>query len=498
MDKKVDRISFAATVIVVLLASVPLMLFPEAGAEQLQRIYNLIATHFGVLYLLSGCAALTFLLWLACSRHGGVKLGDVDDVPDFSTFSWVGMLFCAGVGGGLMYWSCIEWASYYQAPPHGAQPRSTEAAQWASAYGVFHWGPTAWAFYCLPTLAIAYPFYVEKVPILKLSVSCHYFLQGREEHPVARFIDFLFMVALIGGAGSSLGFSTPLIAALTSRLTGVEYGFGLEAAVVAVCVLIFAVSVYLGLEAGIKRLSDLNIWLAIGLLIFVVAAGPTVFLLQAALNSVGIVAQNFLRMNTWTDPFTNSRFVEDWTVFYWAWWIAYGPFVGLFVTRISRGRTLREVIVGMLVYGSLGGALFYVTLGNFCLYQEISGEAAVLEVLAEHNGNQAIVTCFDRLPFAEAFLTLFCFASVIFSATTYDSASYTLASNATHRLAPGEDPPRWHRCFWSAALAVLPITLMYVQGIKVAQTAVLIASLPILVVGIAMSVSLTKSLRREK
>jgi BCCT family betaine/carnitine transporter len=497
LDQNIDKTSFIATIAVILLVSIPLIIAPETGAEIITQCYQWIAHTFGFLYIFAGSASLVLLIWLASSRYGDIKLGDEDDQPEFSTYSWVGMLFCAGIGAGMLYWACIEWAYYYQTPPFGVEAKTTEAAKWAASYGVFHWGPSAWAFYCLPTIAIAYPFYVKKIPFLKFSLSCHYLFKGREEHIGARIIDFFFMIALIGGAGSSLGFSTPLIAALISRLTGIEVSFGLEVFVVAICVTLFAVSVWLGIKKGIKRLSDLNLLLAFILIAFIVIAGPTLFIFKTAINSIGTVLQNFVQMNTWTDPFTESNFVEDWTVFYWAWWVAYAPFTGLFVTRISRGRTIREVIVGMLTFGSLGGALFFLTLGSYSLYLELSGQVAIIDILNQQNGNQAIVAAFNQLPLAEIVITLFCFVAIIFSATTYDSASYILASNATKKLSPSEDPPRWHRAFWSFALAVLPITLMYIGGLKVAQTAVLIASLPILLVFFLMSYSLIKSLKED-
>jgi BCCT family betaine/carnitine transporter len=497
LDANIDKTNFAATIVIILLVSVPLVLNPVAGAELVQQSYQFISFHFGWLYLLSGVAALLLLGWLAFGRFGRVKLGVGDEPPEFSTYSWVAMLFCAGVGAGLMYWSAIEWAYYYQSPPFGVEPQSAEAARWASSYGIFHWGIIAWAFYCLPTLAIAYPFYAKQVPVLKYSVACHYWLEGREGSFFARCMDFLFMIALIGGAGSSLGFSTPLIAALISRLTGVEMGFGLEVAVVGICVVAFSTSVFLGLEKGIKRLSDINMALALLLLAFVLIAGPSLFIIKTSLNSVGVVLQNFIAMSTWTDPFTDSDFVEDWTVFYWAWWIAYGPFVGLFVTRISRGRTIRQVVLGMLLYGTLGGALFYMVLGNFSLGLQLSGQLDVLAVMAASDGNQAIVASFDQLPLAELAIGLFCFVSIIFSATTYDSASYTLASSATRHLHPSEDPPRWHRTFWAVALAILPVTLMYIGGIKVAQTAVLVVSLPILLTGVLSAWALVKTLQAD-
>lgn len=497
MKHKVDWPSFGASVAIILLVSIPLVLFPESGGKILTELYGFISSNFGFLYLVAGTAVTVLLLWLALGRYGKIRLAAGDERPEFNDASWAAMLFCAGVGAGLMYWAPIEWAYYIEAPPYGLESGSTAAVEWASAYGIFHWGPTAWAFYCLPTIAIAYPYYVKQVPFLRLSTSCHYFFQGEEETRAERLIDWLFMIGLLGGAGTSLGFSTPMIAACIGRITGWEVDFGLEIGVVLISVLMFAISVWLGLKKGIKRLSDFNMWLAFILLGFVLIVGPTIFLLKTSVNSIGLIAQNFIRMNTWTDGFTESAFVENWTIFYWAWWIAYGPFVGLFVTRISRGRTIRQVIFGMLGYGSLGAAMFYMILGNFSLSLEITETLAVSSVLADEGGPAAIVATLDQLPFAVIVIAAFAVISLVFSATTYDSASYILASCATRRLLPGEDPDRWHRVFWAMALAVLPLTLMFIGGLKTVQTATLIVSLPLIFVGVLMAVSLVMQLRSD-
>jgi BCCT family betaine/carnitine transporter len=497
LKHKVDWPSFGASVAIILLVSIPLVLFPESGGKILTELYGFISSNFGFLYLVAGTAVTVLLLWLALGRYGKIRLAAGDERPEFNDASWAAMLFCAGVGAGLMYWAPIEWAYYIEAPPYGLESGSTAAVEWASAYGIFHWGPTAWAFYCLPTIAIAYPYYVKQVPFLRLSTSCHYFFQGEEETRAERLIDWLFMIGLLGGAGTSLGFSTPMIAACIGRITGWEVDFGLEIGVVLISVLMFAISVWLGLKKGIKRLSDFNMWLAFILLGFVLIVGPTIFLLKTSVNSIGLIAQNFIRMNTWTDGFTESAFVENWTIFYWAWWIAYGPFVGLFVTRISRGRTIRQVIFGMLGYGSLGAAMFYMILGNFSLSLEITETLAVSSVLADEGGPAAIVATLDQLPFAVIVIAAFAVISLVFSATTYDSASYILASCATRRLLPGEDPDRWHRVFWAMALAVLPLTLMFIGGLKIVQTATLIVSLPLIFVGVLMAVSLVMQLRSD-
>ena len=368
MDQsRIDWPSFVTSVALIVVVCVMLLLGADSARDYLETLYDFIANEFGILYQLASVAAISFLVWLAASRFGHIKLGDPDEEPEFPTLSWIAMLFCAGIGAGLMYWCVIEWSYYYDNPPFGLEPRGVEATEWASTYGLFHWGFTAWAFYCLPAIAIGYPYYVRKLDILRFSVGCNWYLKDNDHGPVARVIDFLFIIAMIGGAATSLGFSTPMIAACIAWLAGIESSFELEVGVMLLCVSLFVFSVWLGLSKGIKRLSDINLYLALGLLLFILVVGPTVFIVQTSLNGVGLMVQNFVRMNFWTDPFTESGFVESWTIFYWAWWVAFAPYVGLFITRISRGRTIRQVITGMLVFGSMGTWVFYMVIGNYAL-----------------------------------------------------------------------------------------------------------------------------------
>lgn len=492
---KIDWPGFSATVVIILAVCIPLFYIGDAAAPYLLKVYVFISEQFGIFYLLAAVGAVAFLLWLSFSRFGEVRLGTEE--VEFGQLSWIAMLFCAGIGAGLMYWCVIEWTYYYTSPPFGVEPRSAEAAGWASTYGMFHWGVTAWAFYCLPAVAIAYPYYNRKMDVLRFSVSCQWFLQGNDHGAVARLIDFLFMVALIAGAGTGLGFSTPMIAACLSWLFGIEHSYGLEVIVMLACVSLFVISVWLGLQRGIRRLSDINLLLAFGLLLFILLAGPTLFLVKTSLNGIGLMAQNFIRMNFWTDPFTNSGFVEAWTIFYWAWWVAFAPYVGLFITRISRGRTIRQVINGMLIFGSLGCWVFYMIIGNYSLYLQLNDMVDVIAVMAASDAPAAIVATLESIPLAPAVISVFTLMSIIFAATTYDSASYTLASSATLHLAAGEDPARWHRVFWAFALAVLPITLLFVGGLETIKVMLLITSTPILVVGVFMSYALVKSLQQD-
>jgi BCCT family betaine/carnitine transporter len=495
--KRIDKPAFITSVAIIVLVCIPLALSPDAAGPILESLYDYISREFGVVYLLSSVGSISFLIWLAASRFGAVKLGAEEDEPEFDSVSWIAMLFCAGIGAGLIYWCGTEWAFYYQSPPFGAEPYSAEAAEWASTYGLFHWGFSAWAFYCLPTLAIAYPYYVKKLDHMRFSNSCNYFLRNNEVGPVARFIDFLFIIAMVGGAATSLGFSTPMIATCISWLFGIENNFALEVGVMFLCMGLFAGSVWLGLKKGIRTLSDINLGIGLCLLLFILLVGPTAFLLKTSLNSVGVLFQNMVRMNFWTDPFTDSRFVEDWTVFYWAWWIAFAPYVGMFVARISQGRTIRQVILGMLVLGSLGCWVFYMIVGNYSLFLELEGIVKSTEIINEQNQSAAIVATLSQLPLPVMVIGVFCLMAIIFAATTYDSASYTLASSATLHLPAGDDPSRGHRVFWAFALGALPIALMFIGGLRVLQVVLLVVSLPILIVGVVMCVALVKSLRQD-
>jgi BCCT family betaine/carnitine transporter len=508
MEKvKIDRIIFTVSILVIIAVCTPLVLFPTGGIEVVNKVFNFVTAQFGVVYLWAGMACLGFLFWLSFSQHGSMVLGFEGEKPQFSLYSWVCMLFCAGVATGILYFGTIEWTYYYKSPPYGATPGSIEAINWAATYGMFHWGLTGWAFYALPAVAIGYFYYIKKVPYLRLSTSCHGILGDRAEGSLGRIIDITFMFGMIGSVGTSIGLGTPMISAGLCGLFGLEGSFGLNLIVVLIVTIIFATTVYAGIEKGIKRLADINMALAIFLLIFVLFAGPTVFILKMGTNSIGLMFQNFIRMSTWTDPLTESRFVEDWTVFYWAWWIAVGPFMGIFLAQISRGRTIRQVVLGSLFFGSFGCAVYYIVLGNYALHLEMNQSVPIMETLAQKGPPSAIIAVIASLPLGKVMLLLFCVVSIVFMATTYNSSSYAMASCASSKIRTGQDPAKWHRLFWAFALVLLPLTLMFVgdldsEGFKSKafdslKTASLVVSLPLLGVYIMMAISLVKGLKKN-
>lgn len=500
MEKlKIDWNTFCCALAILLIVCIPLILFPEQGEIAINKIFGFITNNLGFIYIWEGLAALGFAIWISFSKYGKIVLGDPNEKPEFKTFSWAGMLFCAGIGSSILYWGTIEWAYYFTAPPLGLEKGTWLAAEWAATYGIFHWGPTGWVLYSLPALPIGYSYFVKKKPVLKISEVCRGVLGDRVDGVLGKAIDVLFMFGLLGGAGTTLGLGTPMIAAGIHKVTGISYSFGLNFAILIIVTVIFSFSAYSGLKKGIKVLSDINIVLMFIILAFIFIAGPTLFTIKMGTTSMGILIQNFIRMNTWMDPVLETGFPENWTVFYWAWWTIYAPFMGLFIARISRGRTIRNVIGGAVLCGTLGCALFFVILGNLGLNLQLTNVLPVIEILSEKGAPATIISIISTLPLGNAVVTLFTIVAIIFLATTFDSASYTLAAVTTEKISSDQDPARWNRLFWAFALAVLPASLLLIGGpLSTLQTASIIGGLPVTPIIVIMMVSFIKVLRKDE
>jgi BCCT family betaine/carnitine transporter len=491
----IDWFIFVGGTACLLAMVIPIVVAPDWSAGIIAVAFNTLTGQLGVFYVIAACTVFVFLLALAFSKNGQRVLGPADQPPAHSKFSWVAMLFCTGIGSSLIYWSAVEWTFYFDAPPFGTEPKSDAAILWASSYGLFHWGPIAWSFYCLPAVAFCCSYYIRKMPTLRLSAACSGVLGDSAEGWPGRIIDLLFIVGLIATAATGLAFGTSLVSSAVTRLTGLADGLGMQLVIIGITTLLIAYSVFRGLDKGIKVLSIINTCLAIAFVAFVFLAGPSRFILEMGVTSVGHALQNLVGMMTWTDPLERGHFVESWTIFYWAWWLALGPFVGMFVAKISQGRTLREVILGMLGWGSLGCALFFIVLGNYALHLEITGAYPVAQQATSVSPSAAIAAIVELLPMGSFWLAFVGVLGLVFVATTYDSAAYTLAAGATRHLPPGEEPARMHRVYWAILLGFLPAVLLFIGGLKSVQTASVIASVPLLPVYFLLAWSTVRMLR---
>ncbi|EGQ1748295.1 BCCT family transporter [Staphylococcus pseudintermedius] len=496
-NKLMDWVVFIGTAIVLLMAVIPMMVFPEQSRAVVVAMNGFVTSKMGAIYLVLGLAIFCFVLYIAFGKYGSVTLGRANDKPEFSDFAWASMLFCAGIGSDILYWGVIEWAYYFQAPPHSAKPFSEEALNYATMYGMFHWGPIAWAIYVLPALPIAYLVFVKKQPVFKISQACRPILKGQTDKALGKIVDILFIFGLIGGTATSLALGVPMISAGLEKLCGFDGSSMVVKSIVLICItIVFAYSSYQGLKKGIQVLSDLNVWLSFILLGFIFVVGPTIFIMETTVTGFGNMLKNFFQMATWLEPFggiggrEETKFPQQWTIFYWSWWIVYAPFIGLFIARISKGRTLKEVILGTIVYGTFGCVLFFGIFGNFAVYLQISGQFDVIQFLNSHGTEATIIEVISQLPFSKIIIGLFILSAFLFLVTTFDSASYIVAA-ATQTRVKGE-PIKLNRLFWAFALCLLPFSLMLVGGekaLEILQTASIVAGVPLIVIFIIIMIS---------
>lgn len=504
--KIMDWWTFLGTVAVLLFAVVPMIVFPKTSQYVITKINETISNSLGSVYLLLGLVVFGFVLYIAFGKYGKVTLGKASDKPEFNNFSWASMLFCAGIGSDILYWGVIEWAYYYQVPPYGAGGMTDEALEYATMYGMFHWGPIAWAIYVLPALPIGYLVFVKKKPIYKISHACRPILKGQTDKFLGKTVDILFIFGLLGGAATSLALGVPMIAAGIERLTGLDgENMVMRSIILLIITVIFAFSSYTGLKKGIQKLSDINVWLTFIILGIVLIIGPTVFIMETTVSSLGNMLKNFFQMSTWLEPFggiggrKETNFPQDWTVFYWSWWLVYAPFIGLFIARISKGRTLKEVILGTIIYGTLGCVLFFGILGNYAVFLQLSGQFDVIQFLNQHTPEATIIEVMHQLPFPKVMVVLFLISAFLYLATTFDSGSYILAAATQKKVL--DEPLKANRLFWAFALCLLPFSLMLVGGekaLEVLKTASILASVPLIGIFVMMMISFIRTLSGDR
>lgn len=495
---RVDTRVFYLSVLLLVGLIGPLLLFPDSGAAMISAAFSFTTDKFGWLYMVAGLAAVVFLVGLAFSRYGNVRLGGADDKPEFSYFSWIAMIFCGGIGIAIVNWAWVEPIYYYTGPPFGVEAKTQAAAEWALTYGQFHWGLTPWAIYCLPAIPIAYSMYVKRQNGARLSVAARGVLGKYSDGWAGVVLDAMVVFGIVGGVATSLGLAVPLVSKLVSGMFGVETSFLLDMSMLTLWTLMFGASVWFGLAKGIKVLSDTNVIIAMALLLFTFLVGPTQLMLDGWVNSLGQMASNFIAMSTWTDPIGQSSFFKDWTVFYWAWWIAYAPMMGLFVARISRGRTIRELIIAEMVWGSLGCWVFFAVWGGYALDLQVTGKLDVAAILNGAGGIPATVEAIlGTLPMSGLITGLFVLLCFIFLATTLDSAAYVLASVTSRELSGYQEPKRSLRITWAIIVAIVGAVLIQIGGLKPVQTSTIIVALPLIPVLFILSWSLLRWLKAD-
>ena len=491
---EVDWAIFIPAVIIVLACAIPLMIFPDTGAQLLVEGRKAIMSNFLWLYLSVAIAAVLFCLWLAFGPYAHVKLGAADEPPEYSDAHWVAMMFTAAIGAGVIAWGFAEPIYYLQTPPMGIEVGSSKSFEWAHMYPLFHWGIMGWAIYAVPAVPIAYMLYVKRYHTLRISSACDGVLPTRGRSQIKTLIDIFIVLGIVGGVATSLGLGVPLLSAMLATLFDIPDSMLIKMAVLAFWTALFGASVYRGLKSGIKVLADINIALAI---IFVLIAGPGLFIMDLTVNSMGLMFSNFISAATWTDPIENGSFPEDWTGFYWAWWLAYTGMIGLFFARISRGRTIRQLVLGVIGWGCLGTWLFMAVMGGYSLYLETTGSLEVKEILSTQGMSFVNALVIESMPLGKFTLAMFTILSIIFYATSIDSGAYVLASICAKNLPNHAEPVRWSRLAWAGLLAVITAGILQSGALDTVMSITVLSSVPLIPIMVLLCVSLVRWLNQD-
>jgi len=464
----------------------------SAADAMFNSIKDGIARRFGWFFILSVQGFLLLCIYLAASRFGHIRIGGADARPEFSSASWFAMLFAAGMGIGLMFWSVAEPILHLQDPP-GAVAMTPEGAQRALDLAFLHWGLHAWGIYALVGLALAYFAYNRGLP-MTIRSAFHPLLGERIHGPIGHALDVLAVLAALFGLATSLGLGVAQINAGLNYAFGIAFSTGAQLGLIALITMVSAASVASGLDRGIKLLSNVNLLAALLLLIFVLLAGPTQFLLENLVESTGHYLQNLLALGSWTETYSlESAWQASWTVFYWSWWIAWSPFVGMFIARISRGRTIREFIFGVLAMPSLFTFVWIATFGGAAIYESLFVDAGIVTA-ANENVATALFEMLSRYPLQDLSVLLAVFLVMVFFVTSCDSGSLVMGILSCG----GETDIRVpERMFWAILAGIVAAVLVLGGGLTALQTASISTGLPFAVVLVFMAVCLVKALRED-
>jgi choline/carnitine/betaine transport len=458
------------------------------------EVLGWITASFSWLFVLASGLFVGFSAYLAISRYGNIRLGADDSRPEFSTFSWVSMMFATGMGIGLMFYGVAEPLTHLNTPPMNmAEPGSPDAAQRAMEYTFFHWGFHPWAMYAVIGLAIAYFAYRRGHGNL-ISSAFIPLIGNRASQGPGKAIDVLAIFATLFGSATSLGLGALQITGGIDNVFGSGGGNkNLAVGVVAFLTACFVISAVSGIDRGIKWLSNANAVAAGLLALFLFVVGPTVFILATFTDSIGGYLTHLPAMSFRTGVFEGASWLNGWTIFYWAWWISWTPFVGMFIARISKGRTIRQFVVFVIAIPSLVSFIWFAILGGAAFNLQLNEDVDMPAAL-EGGIENALFETLREFPLAGFTVALAVFLIAIFFVTGADSASIVMGMLSQHGT---EEPDRKLIVFWGVATGAVAGVLLFAGGLAALQTLVIIVAVPFLLVLLAMCWSLLKALRQE-
>lgn len=483
---------FATSALLIVIFMIFGALFSETAGHMFNAMQSFITTKFGFMFVILMNVALVFCLYIALSGYGDIRLGHQTETPEYSFGSWIGMLFSAGIGIGLLYWGTAEPLYHFVSPPL-SNPSSVQSAKDAMTISFLHWGLHAWAVYAVVALSLAYFHYRRGLPLSIRSVLFPLIGQkiyGKWGHVV----DILAVFGTMFGVVTSLGLGVMQLDTGLGQMFGVPSSLGLKIALIAGITACATVSVMAGLDKGVKFLSDITIIGTLILLGFMIIMGPTQFIFDSFVENIGNYTSNLISLGLWNEAYMDTNWQASWTIFYWAWWVSWSPFVGIFIARISRGRTLREFIFGVLFVPMLLLFLWFTAFGGVAINMELTGDFGLSTAVMADTGS-AIFKFIEYYPFSQGLMVVILVMIVLWFVTSADSASLVV-----DMLTAGgnTNPPKIQRLFWVVSEGIIACILLAAGGLSALQAAAIVAGFPFAVVIFVMMYCLIRGLGRDR
>ncbi|NLZ86657.1 MAG: choline transporter [Gammaproteobacteria bacterium] len=496
VQDSLNKVVFYVSATLILLFSLVTILFNQQANLVITNILNWVSRTFSWYYLLAATLYLVFIIFIACSRYGEIKLGPKHSKPEFSLLSWSAMLFSAGIGIDLMFFSVAEPLSHYMNPPVG-EGQTFEAARQSMVWTLFHYGLTGWSMYALIGVALGYFSYRYNLPLTIRSAL--YPIFGKKIHgPIGHTVDTAAVLGTIFGIATTCGIGVVQLNYGLHVLFDLPENLWVQTGLIAVAVIITIISVASGVNKGIRVLSEINIYVSIGLLLFILMMGNTEFLLAALIQNFGDYISQFPKLSLTSFPFEQPKeWMNSWTLFFWAWWIAWSPFVGLFLARISRGRTIREFVAGTLIIPLLFTLTWLSIFGNSALHSVMfDGNTQLATTVLENpaHGFYDLLAQYPGFSFIAGIATI---TGLLFYVTSADSGALVLGNFTTKFTNIEHDSPRWLSIFWAIAIGLLTLAMLMANGVTALQNTTIIMGLPFSFVIFFVMAGLYKSLRLE-
>ena len=454
------------------------VLRPVASTDALTAIRDFLGDSLGLYYLIIGLGTLIVSLWIAFSDIGRITLGKPGEKPQYGFFTWGAMVFTCGLAADILFYSFCEWISYCM-EPHVAEMGSLQ--DWASTYPLFHWGPIPWSFYATLAACFGFMLHVRGCHKQKFSEACRPILGEKTDRFAGKFIDVLAVFALIAGTATTFSVATPLLGAALTTLIGIPASKFITIGILVVTCIVYTICVMRGIK-GISWLANLCMYLFGALLLFVlVFGGEARYILETGFSALGNMTQNFIVLSTWTDALRSTFFPQNWTIFFWAYWMVWGIASPFFMGSISRGRTVKQVILGTYVFGVSSTLISFIVLGNYGLGLQMMEKFDVLGFYtASEDLYATVIAIIKTLPAHTLVLVMLIVSMIAFYATSFDSITLVASAYSYKKIEEDEEVSGRMKLFWAILLIMLPIALIFSEGsMNNMQTVSIIAAFPI-------------------